>query len=368
MNSYSHIIGEKVDMYNSVLKDKTIVLTGGGTGGHIYPNLALAEKLLPLGAKIVYLGGQGDTLERTLAKKNNLKYLAVDTIKFVRGYSFSALKNNFSIPSKLNKSVKDCVIILKNINASLVFSKGGFVSVPVVLAAKKLNIPIIAHESDISLGLGNKIAQKKGAIMLKGHPDANFKGEFVGIPLRNELFSQTNKSARQQLNIPQNEKVLLVIGGSSGAQALNDALINNLNTLLKTFYIIHVTGIGKEIAIPKAINVERYKQVSYAHNVSTYLNCADVILSRAGATAVFEISALKKRAVFVPLPKGVSRGDQPFNAELAQKYGASVLKQDENFLANFAKVISSSYKSAPMRPIINDTNGKIIEIICANLS
>lgn len=342
---------------------KRIVFTGGGTGGHVYPNVALFDDFKSRGFQIFYIGGKNGSMEKSLIGKLDVPYYEIDTIKLVRSLSLSAIANNLKIPSELSKSTKQANEILKKINPSCVFSKGGFVSLPVVISARKLGIPVFAHESDLTLGLANKISSRLGAAMLKANPHSSFKGDFVGMPLRRCLFSSDKSTALRTLGIWTDKPILLVLGGSSGASALNDAVSKNIETLCKKYFILHVYGKNKTQNITRT----NYLGFEYADNIELFYAVADAIVSRAGATAVFEISALEKRALFVPLPKGVSRGDQIYNARLAQEYGAQVLVQDNNFAKNFPSAVDKTFLYTPMKKIANDANGKIADIVCDTL-
>lgn len=341
----------------------TVVFTGGGTGGHIYPNLALANEFEKRGYSPVYVGGEGDTMEHRLADRNGIPFFGVKTVKLVRSLSPSAIKNNLSIPFTLKKSVKNAIQILKEQNPCAVISKGGFASLPAVLGASKLKIPVFAHESDMTLGLANKIAKAKGAIILKANPTAKFDGEFVGMPLRRSLFHADRAAAMKRLGITTDKEIVLILGGSSGAQALNEVVERHIKSLCAKYFVLHVCGKGKG----KNVSHENYRSFEYADNVADFYAVSDVVVSRAGATAVFEISALKKRALFIPLPKGISRGDQIDNAYLAQEYGGHVLMQDESFFDNFLPAIQKALKNPPMMCISNDANGKIADIVCDKL-
>lgn len=340
----------------------TVVLTGGGTGGHIYPNLALIPELARRGFDVAYVGGDGDALEKRLATAEGLSYYGIPAVKLVRSLSPSALKNNLSIPFALKKAVDKAEDILKHISPVAVFSKGGFVSLPVMLAAKRLSIPAIAHESDLTLGLANKLAKRAGAKILKANPKAKFKGEFVGMPLRSSIFGIDPAAAKRRLGISSSKPVLLVLGGSSGAKFINDAVVSKLDELTSKYFVLHVTG-----KAGGGVQRADCKTFDYAEHIGDFYAAADVILSRAGATAVFEISALQKRAVFVPLPKGISRGDQIDNAELARELGAVVLCQDERFSDLLLPSIEKALQNAPMRALASDANGKIADAICDSI-
>ncbi len=354
---YFHIL-----MKIEVIMKGTIMFTGGGTGGHIYPNLALAREFSSLGYEVLYMGG-ACSMEERLAKENNIKFFSTKTVKLVRGLNSRAILNNISIPSTLLDGVNQAKNILKEVKPDVVFSKGGFASLPCVIAASRLNIHVFAHESDKTLGIANKIASMLGATILKAHPDTKFCGTFVGMPLRRELFNVSRAKAYRTLNISTSKPVLLVMGGSLGAQAINDEISNHLSALCAHFFVLHVTGKGKNSLLKNS----SYKAYEYADDVGAFYGASDVVISRAGATSVFELSALQKKALFVPLPKGVSRGDQIDNAHLAKEYGANVLYQDENFSKDFVDAILDAYKNPPMTKITSDSNGKIVEIVCDRL-
>jgi len=344
------------------MQKRTAIFTGGGTGGHIYPNLALIPDFEKLGFLPLYVGGEGDTMEKRLAKQFSIPYKAVPVIKFKRGASFDALKNNLKIPIALKRGIDEARKVVRDSSPSFVFSKGGFVSLPVVIAAAKEGVPVFAHESDRTLGLANRIARAYGATILRGNPTSVFDGIDVGIPLRKELFDGDKTSARQRLGISTKKTVLLLIGGSSGATAINDFAKRNLARLTSKFFVLHLTGKGKS----ERLKAQDYLPFEYADEIKDFYHASDVVVSRAGATAVAEISALKKRAVFVPLPKGASRGDQIYNADLAKNFGAEVVLQtdEKTFFDNLLHAIDKAAKNPPMRPVSNDANGKILRIVC----
>ena len=333
-----------------------VLLTGGGTGGHIYPNLALLPALYRLGIDAVYGGGEGDTPEHRAAVAAGLDFYGVPVVKFVRSASRSAIANNLKIPRILARGRAAAKEALLSEKPAVVFSKGGFAALPFVLAAADLGIPVICHESDKTAGLCNKIAARKGAFALSAYPGSRF-GVFVGMPVREELFCKNRALARESLGLPPEGKVLLVTGGSSGAKALNDALAEVLPALRGICTVVHLTGRGKSDGLPPA--GEGYLPMEYSDDMGTLYAASDLVLSRAGATAVAELSALGKRAVFVPLPKGVSRGDQIPNAELARRYGGKVLFQDDDLAAKLFPTLKAAFDAPPMRPVSSDANGKI---------
>lgn len=339
---------------------RRIMLTGGGTGGHIYPNLALLPALDRAGIDAVYGGEEGDTPEARAARRAGLEFFGAPCVKFSRSLSPSALIADLTIPKRLSRGTRRAEEILKDVSPALVFSKGGFAALPFVLAASRLKIPVICHESDSTAGLSNKIAVLKGAYALSAFPGSKF-GEFVGMPVREELFCVDKALAKAALGIPFSEKVLLVTGGSSGAKALNDAILRALPHLEKHCVVVHITGRGKAEDLPP--KSERYIPMEYSDDMGSMYAASDVVLSRAGATAVAELAALGKRAVFVPLPKGISRGDQIPNARLAKEHGGLVIMQNERLDAALPALLLSAFSAPPMRRISADANGKIVSVI-----
>lgn len=339
-----------------------IMFTGGGTGGHVYPNIAIADEMKKMGCTPLYMGSENG-IERSIAKDNDIPFYKTKTIKFVRGLSLHAILNNINIPTTLYRAVNEAKEILLDTQPDLIFSKGGFASLPCVIAASRMNIPIIAHESDKTLGIANRIAKLLGATILKANPYSNFDGILVGMPLRRHLFEVSRLNAYKKLHINTTKPVLLVIGGSSGASAINDEIYNHLKGLCAHFFVLHIVGKNKSMNI----NHQDYISYEYADDIATFYASSDVVVSRAGATSIYELSALQKKALFVPLPKGISRGDQVDNANLALEYGGNLLLQDENFSCNFLPKILETYKNPPMSKIQSDSNGKIVKIICDTL-
>ncbi len=296
-----------------------IVLTGGGTAGHVMPNIALLPTLRQNFDNIYYIGSYNGIERSIIEKEKDITYFAVDTIKLIRGLTLK----NLCIPFVLIKSIIQCKNLLKKIRPKVVFSKGGYVAVPVVIAAHQLHIPVVAHESDSSIGLANKIIYKRCDKMFFSFKEAmsgyEKKGVYSGSPIRKEFF--TNKE------ITQNTKpTIVVIGGSLGSQAINKAIISSLD-VLKKYYIINIVGKGN---INPSINNPNYKQVEYIDNVADVLRNADIVISRAGSNTIFELLAMKKLMLLIPLPKDASRGDQIINANIFEKNGYALVLQQEN--------------------------------------
>lgn len=296
---------------------KKILFTGGGSAGHVIPNLALIEELLSEGADVCYMGTNG--IEKALVLPWHIPFYTVDCPKLIRGGGWSAFRNNLSIPFALRKAVQQAKIALKTCKPDLVFSKGGYAALPAVLAAAQLGIPCFAHESDFSAGLTTRLTAKKCQTVFTSFPETAATiphGAYSGAPLRRSLFAYTKAEARRQLQIPFHAKTLLIFGGGSGSRALNDAVEKHLPTLTKTYTVLHVCGKGNE----RQIDMKNYKQFPFVADMGRLYTCADVVVSRSGAGAAFELLALKKRTIFVPL-EGQTRGDQWENALYFQRKG-----------------------------------------------
>ncbi|MGN0796411.1 MAG: UDP-N-acetylglucosamine--N-acetylmuramyl-(pentapeptide) pyrophosphoryl-undecaprenol N-acetylglucosamine transferase [Christensenellales bacterium] len=330
---------------------KTIILTGGGTGGHVYPNIAMLDQIKNYFDKIYYFGVGG--IDEELAKKSGLPFFKTDYVKFDRKHLFK----NATILYKLNSAKKKVMEQIYGLKPDVVLSKGGYAALPTSIAALDMNVPVICHESDVTLGLANRYAKFKGATMAYADKESalKYKGEFTGIPLRQDLFKISKFDARSKLNV--NKTLVLVIGGSSGATAINEIAKSLPDKLGKNFFIVHICGKGKADGTVG----ENYLQLEYTHDMPLYMNAADIIISRCGATSLHEIAALKKKAVFIPLPKGISRGDQILNAEIAKKHGGTVLYQNDLSLLNLTNSILNADKR--MTPICENPNEKLLSLI-----
>ena len=306
---------------------KRIVMTGGGTAGHVTPNIALMPALKARGFEIYYIGSF-DGIEKKLIEEIGIKYYGVSTGKFRRYFSLK----NLTDPFRVFKGIGEARKILKALSPDVVFSKGGFVGVPVVKAARKLGIPCIIHESDYSVGLANKLcfsAAKKICCdfpeTLKSLPAE--KGVLTGAPVRKELSEGNAGNGRIVCGFEEGKPVLLIIGGSLGAAAVNEAVRNALPELLKKYNVIHICGKGKT---DDSFNgMDGYRQFDYVgRGLADLFAAADIVISRAGANSIFELLALKKPNILIPLPGG--RGDQLLNARSFEGQGYSmVIKQDE---------------------------------------
>ena len=295
-----------------------IVLCGGGTAGHVYPALAVAEKLKK--QELHYFGGSG--MEKDILKKYpNIVYHEIPTVKLERKFTFK----NLLIPFKLLKSIRKTKKELKKLNPELIFSKGGFVSVPVAIAGKCLKIPIISHESDLSFGLANKIILKCCDVMCTTFKEtANNKKKciYTGQPIREKVFYG------KRLNLFQNTKpTILVLGGSLGAKFINEAIYSNLDTLTKHYNILHITGKNNF----KNVKKKDYKSFDYAENIEDFYASADIAISRAGSGVINELLSLNIPMLLIPLSKKCSRGDQIENAKNFKSNGYAEMLEEEDF-------------------------------------
>ncbi len=305
---------------------KTILFTGGGSAGHVTPNLALIARLRAEGYHVEYIGSK-DGIERELVEKENIPYHGIDCGKLRRYFDLK----NFSDPFRVIKGIWQAKRIIKEIKPDTVFSKGGFVSVPVVIAARK-KAPVITHESDYTPGLANKISLRFADTVCVTFEDtlAHVKGKGVhtGTPIRPELYKGDAARGLAFTGFDGEKPILLVMGGSLGAQAINDALRKALPRILRSFDVIHLCGKGK---LDPAICEEGYRQYEYiGEELPDLLAATDIILSRAGANAVFEFLALCKPALLVPLPLSASRGDQILNAGYFSRKGFAMVLEQEN--------------------------------------
>ena len=327
------------------MKTKKILLTGGGTAGHVTPNLALLPYLKAEGYEIVYIGSQNG-IERTLIEAEGIPYYGISTGKLRRYLSKENIKDMFRVV----KGIAEAKKLIKQLKPDLVFSKGGFVAVPVVLGAKSNNVPVIIHESDITPGLANKIAMPSARVVCSTFPETlqyvpKGKGVHTGTPIRKELFEGDRQKGLEACKFTGEKPVLLMMGGSLGAVKLNNCLREILPELVKTFDIIHLCGKGNLDGHLR--EQEGYMQFEYvSEGLNDLLAAADVIVSRAGSNSICEFLALKKPHLLIPLSAKASRGDQILNAASFEKQGfARVLDEDEMTAASMQEEIFALYEN-----------------------
>lgn len=308
---------------------KRIILTGGGTAGHVTPNIALVPALQKAGYEIHYIGSY-EGIEKKLIEELNIPYYGISSGKLRR---YIDLKN-LSDPFKVLKGFSQARHILGKIKPDVVFSKGGFVAVPVVLAAKSRRIPCIIHESDMTPGLANKICIPCAVRVCTNFPETleyipAQKAVLTGSPIREELFHGDKAKGLSFCGFNNNRPVILVIGGSLGAVAVNNAVRALLPKLLDRYQVIHLCGKGK---LDKSLeNTRGYVQFEYINEeLSDLMAAADIMISRAGANAICEILALRKPNILIPLSAEASRGDQILNAASFEKQGYSIVLQEKD--------------------------------------
>lgn len=306
-----------------------IVLTGGGTAGHVTPNIALLKGLRAAGFdEIHYIGSENGIEKSLIAQYPDINYHSIRTGKLRRYLSLKNLSDPFRVLAGCNDAKK----LIKQIRPDVVFSKGGFVAVPVVWAAHKCHIPVVAHESDITPGLANKISKKYAAKICLNFPDALKEipaplGIYTGTPIRETLFSGNREKAKHTLGFD-NKKVIMVMGGSLGARAINEAVRKALPRLLPEYNIIHLCGKGN---LDEDLNHKAgYRQFEFiSDELPDCFALTDMIISRAGANAIHEFMALKKPMLLIPLPLSASRGDQILNAKSFEKRGIALVLNEE---------------------------------------
>ena len=308
---------------------KRIVLTGGGTAGHVTPCIALLPALTKEGYDIHYIGSYNG-IERKLIEEYNIPYYGISSGKLRRYLDVK----NLTDPFKVLKGYFEARKILKKLKPNIVFSKGGFVTVPVVLAAKSCGIPVIIHESDITPGLANKIAIPAAKKVCVNFPETlNYvprdKAVLTGTPIRKELFAGNKIHGLDYCGFTANKPVIMIIGGSTGSKTINDVIRGMLPTLLRDYQIIHLCGKGN--LDPKLENVKGYVQFEYIKKELSDLYAAStLVISRAGANAICELLALRIPNILIPLGQKASRGDQILNAESFEQQGYSYVIKEED--------------------------------------
>ena len=307
---------------------KRIVLTGGGTAGHVTPNIALLPKLKELDYDIHYIGSY-DGIEKKLIEDFDIPYYGISTGKFRRYFD----PKNFSDPFRVVKGYSQARKLLKQLKPDVVFSKGGFVSVPVVRAAASLKIPCIIHESDMTPGLANKLCIPAAEKVCCNFPETlahlpEEKAVLTGSPIREELAKGNKLAALDLCGFTANKPVVMVIGGSLGAANVNKAVRDALPKLLEDFQVVHICG--KDKVDNLLLTTEGYKQFEYVKSeLKDIFAMADVVISRAGANAICELLALQKPNILIPLKAG-SRGDQILNAQSFESQGFSIVLDEDD--------------------------------------
>lgn len=320
--------------------NKKIALTGGGTAGHVTPNLALIPELKKRNYDIIYIGSK-DGIEKGIVERHNIPFFAISSGKIRRYFSLE----NLSTPFNVIKGISEAKKILKEQKVEILFSKGGYVAVPVVIAAHQLKIPVISHEADFTPGLANKLATPFSTVVCTNFIETSKmikknKGIYTGCPIRPSLLDGDVNTAKKFLNFDNDKPIILIIGGSLGSNFINTMIRENLDILLKNYNIVHSTGIGKldtNYQTKLDNNEIKYKYNSYKQfelirdELSHIYKISDIIISRAGANVIFELLALKKPNLLIPLGLNASRGDQILNAKSFKYQGFSEVLYEEEY-------------------------------------
>lgn len=348
---------------------KTIVLTGGGTSGHVTPNIALLPGLRRAGFNIKYIGSFNG-IEKDLIKKEGIEYYSINTGKLRRYFDLK----NFTDTFRVMDGFRQAFILLGKLKPSIVFSKGGFVSCPVVWAAWLRGIPVVIHESDITPGLTNKLSMPFAKAVCYTFPESGKhiekgKGYNTGMPIRESILKGSSEKGRRLCGFSDNKPVLMVIGGSLGSEKINSMVRGALDILLRDFNVCHICGKGNLKA--ELEGKKGYKQFEYVNEEQPHIYAmADAVISRAGATVLFELLALGKPNLLIPLSKAASRGDQILNAASFEKMGYSMVLQEEELdEASLVKAVrqlynnSSTYRAAMKKRALGSGTDEVLSII-----
>jgi len=348
---------------------KRIILTGGGTAGHVTPNIALLPRLKEFDYDIHYIGSYNG-MEKELIEPFNIPYHGISSGKLRRYFSLQ----NFTDPFRVIKGFSEANKIIKSLNPDIVFSKGGFVTVPVAYAAKRNHVPVIIHESDMTPGLANKLSMSAAVNICCNFPETldhlpQEKAVLTGSPIRQELLSGNKIAALEFCSFSPDKPVILIIGGSLGSVAVNNAVRAILPQLLQKFQIIHLCGKGK---VDESLTRQKgYAQFEYMQSaLRDVFALTDIVISRAGANAICELLALRKPNLLIPLSANASRGDQILNARSFERQGFSVVLEEEEL--NDEKLFSTitglyehraSYVAAMDNSAAQDPIGTIVNLI-----
>lgn len=308
---------------------KRVILTGGGTAGHVTPNLALLPMLQERHFEVRYIGSKNG-MEKGLVEKAGIPYDGISTGKLRRYFDLK----NFTDPFRVVKGFGEARKLLKKYRPDVIFSKGGFVSVPVVLAAKQLKIPVVIHESDMTPGLANKISIPAASKVCCNFPETakslpKGKAVVTGCPIRRELLTGSREAGLSFTGLSGEKPVILIIGGSLGSVAVNKAVRSILPQLLEDFEVVHLCGKGNlESTLAGTPGYVQYEYIS--DELCDLFAMADLVISRAGANAICELLALRKPNILIPLSAAASRGDQILNADSFRKQGFSEVIAEED--------------------------------------
>ncbi|MBA4492706.1 undecaprenyldiphospho-muramoylpentapeptide beta-N-acetylglucosaminyltransferase [Paenactinomyces guangxiensis] len=308
---------------------KKIIFTGGGSAGHVTVNLALIPEFLKEGWDVAYIGSENGIEKQLLSNVDKVPYFSISTGKLRRYFDW----NNFKDPFKVLKGIFQAYRIIKKQKPHVVFSKGGFVSVPVVLGAWLNKVPIVIHESDLTPGLANRISIPFATKVCVTFPETkqhlpSDKAEYAGAIVRGELKNGDAARGLAYCNFTREKPVLLIMGGSLGSQRINQVLRNHIDPLSADFQIVHICGKGQ---MDPSITAPGYRQFEYINQeLPDIMAMADFVVSRAGSNSIFEFLSLQKPMLLIPLSKAASRGDQILNAKSFEKSGFCEVLMEED--------------------------------------
>lgn len=327
-------------------KAKTIVLTGGGTAGHVMPNIALLPHLRSQGFSIHYIGTSDGIERQIISKEKDVTYHAISAGKLRRYMSLKNITDPFRVLAGFFQARR----LLKCIKPDVVFSKGGFVAVPVVVSAKLSKIPAVIHESDLTPGLANKLCIPSAARVCVTFPQTlqhlpAEKAVITGTPIRQSLYSGNADTVRRKYGIT--HPLLLIMGGSLGARSVNECVREALPRLLERYDIIHICGKGNT---DPSYEQSGYIQLEFADaELADIFAASDIVLTRAGANSLFEFLALNKPMLLIPLPRSASRGDQYLNAMYLKEQGlAAVLEQEQMTPLSLVAALEDLHDMSPL--------------------
>jgi len=324
-----------------------IIFTGGGSAGHVTLNLELIPFFLEKGWKVTYIGSYGG-IEKDLVKKfEQIEYKAIQTGKLRRYFSWKNLVDALRIPIGIIQAVG---LVLQQ-KPNVIFSKGGFVSFPVVVAGFLCGVPVVMHESDVTPGLANKMSLPFVSKFFTTFEDTikyvkdKSKVDCVGPVISDRFKGGNKKRALSILQFKEDKPIIMFMGGSLGAKSLNEAVRKNIAALLQKYQVIHLCGKGQEDA---SIQFDGYRQFEYVDKeLKDFMKAADIVISRAGSNAIFELLSQNKPMVLVPLPVGSSRGEQMLNAKSFQAKGYCEIIADEDLIHSqiFMETVDKVYKN-----------------------
>ncbi|MFD2673086.1 undecaprenyldiphospho-muramoylpentapeptide beta-N-acetylglucosaminyltransferase [Marinicrinis sediminis] len=320
------------------------MFTGGGTAGHVTVNLALIPEFQADGWETEYMGSVDGIEKQLIQSVPSVPYYGISTGKLRRYMDWKNVKD----PFRVMKGVLQAFRIMRRSKPDVLFSKGGFVTVPVIIAAWLNRVPVVIHESDLTPGLANKIAIPLAEKIAVTFPETmdhvkKEKAVYIGGIVRNELKKGSALKGLTLTSFTRHKPVMLIMGGSQGSKKINQMVRDELATLTESFQIIHICGKGQ---VEPQLNQHGYCQFEYVNQeLADLLAATDIVVSRAGSNSIFEFLSLRKPMVLIPLSRQVSRGDQILNAQSFEKLGyAKVLDEDTLIGEQFVQTVMKTYE------------------------